>query len=111
MRLQTHATVSQRWMLGIWHAESLTDFASLLEDNDAELVLPLLLGQLHDPDGRRQSGRSSSDDADIDLVRDALDFGEVEGVDIVRHFIDRSGQTSSSRRGEGAVDYGCSPEV
>ncbi len=51
---------------------------TLFEDDDADL-LAALLGELLDLNRGAETGRTATDDDDIDFIRDALDGGEVEG--------------------------------
>jgi len=50
----------------------LTDFGTLFENDDAD-VLAALLGELLELDGGTEAGRPCADDADVALVLDALD--------------------------------------
>ncbi len=51
---------------------------TFFEDDDANL-LAALLGELLDLDRSTKTGRTATDNDDIDFVRDTLDGGEVEG--------------------------------
>ncbi len=55
----------------------LTDFSTLLKNNNAHLASLFLL-QLLQADGGTEPCRSSTDDADVDFVAGALDIVWVE---------------------------------
>ena len=54
-----------------------TDFCALFEHDDADLF-SLFLCHFHELDGGRESCGSASDDADVALVLDSFDIGQLD---------------------------------